>query len=247
MRQHRHGLHASEMLTPNSRLPRFVRLAHGACSLGCSVCAKGAPGVGAGGLHPAREFLYERRRWAGPSTRKRAERTLAAVVRCRCNSEREIAPPFSQRPMHPVRVCAAFCLDFIEFLVGSGLLACVTAPWRTRHAAAPGQNPPRCEYHDLTQQYMRKIPPSLPMSSFEFLFLRMVFAFHLRKHQWTWHSYWVSVYVVESLNYALFYTLSVNTRDWHQVKYITQNLITCDVQSLISNWIETACEPNNSN
>lgn len=99
--------------------------------------------------------------------------------------ERYIAPPFSQRPMHPVRVCAAFCLDFMEFLVGSGLLACVTAPWRTRHAAAPGQNPPpRCEYHDLTQQYMRKIPPSLLCRVLNFYsYAYMVFAFHLRKHQ----------------------------------------------------------------
>jgi hypothetical protein len=110
MRQHRHGMHASEMLTPNSRLPRFVRLAHGACSLGCSVCAKGAPGVGAGRLHPAREFLNERRRWAiNPKTcgahsgccgavpmqqRKRDSPTLLTTANAPCASVCRFLPRF---------------------------------------------------------------------------------------------------------------------------------------------------------
>lgn len=127
------SLHTREVLTPNSRLPRFVRL-----TALFGLCERG---VGAGRLHPAREFLNERR--AGPSTRKRAERAPAVVVPMQ-HSERE-SPTLATTANAP---CASVC-RFLPRFYGTGLLCCVTAL-----AYAPccrGQSTSRCEYHDLTQ------------------------------------------------------------------------------------------------
>lgn len=157
--------------TPNSRLPRFVRLtALVLCGFG--VCEKGA---GAGRDCTPRESS----RTALGHQPENVRSALRLLWWCRRNSERESPTLLAQRPMHPVRVCAAFCLDFIEFLSVTG------GPPLLRNYMRPGVRAMLLgsillgarEYHDLTQQYMRKIPCTLaaPMSSsFEFLFLRLL-------------------------------------------------------------------------